>query len=59
MFSSPSTRSAMGAAKLLGTDQIPLTSTPRQDLLSESLLPPLPSIGNLNPTCSQVPLPQV
>lgn len=49
----------MGAAKLLGPDQIPLTSTPRQDLLSESLLPPLPSIGNLNPTCSQVPLPQV
>lgn len=58
MFSSPSTRPAMGGAKLLGPDQIPLTSTPRQDLLSESLLPPI-YIGNLNPTCSQVPLPQV
>lgn len=42
MFSSPSTRPAMGGAKLLGPDQIPLTSTPRQDLLSESLLPPHP-----------------
>lgn len=53
MFST-GTSLAIGGAKLLWPDQIPLTSPPRQDLLSESLLSL--SIRNLNPTCSQVPL---
>lgn len=44
MFSSPRTRPAMGGAKLLGPDQISLTSTPRQNLLSEILLPPRPHL---------------